>query len=93
MINVTYVGDIMIARKVTGDKNVPAGEISFQVDMTPPKPSTSLTVAKKNLPNIVLSDEAAKRWGTSELSRYQGHGQVAEEGFKNRQWMDGQLGK
>ena len=36
MINVTYVGDTLIAFKVTGDKNVPRGEITFQADLTPP---------------------------------------------------------
>jgi len=91
MINVTYVGDIMIARKVTGDKNVPSGEVSFQIDMSPPQSNPSLKPAKKPLANIKLSKEAGKRWGTSQISRYQGLGQVAEEGFINHQWMDGQL--
>jgi len=89
MVNVTYVGDTMIARKVTGDKNVPAGEISFQVDLSPH--GKSYKAIKKALSNIVLSKEATKRWGTSQLSRYQGLGQVAEEGFENHQWMDGQM--
>ena len=35
MINVTYHGDLLIAYKVTGDKNVPRGEITFQVDLNP----------------------------------------------------------
>lgn len=91
MINVTYVGDILIARKVTGDKNVPSGEISFQIDMSPPPSNPALGSKRKSLPNIVLSEEAAKRWGTKQISRYQGLGQVAEEGFVNHQWMDGQL--
>jgi len=91
MINVTYVGDIMIARKVTGDKNVPIGEISFQIDMSPPPSNPSLPSTRKPLANIVLSKDAAKRWGTNQISRYQGLGQVAEEGFVNHQWMDGQM--
>jgi hypothetical protein len=35
MINVTYTGDVLTAYKVTGDRNVPRGEISFQVDLSP----------------------------------------------------------
>lgn len=35
MINVTYVGDQLIAYKVTGDKSVPRGEITFQADLNP----------------------------------------------------------
>jgi hypothetical protein len=92
MINVTYVGDTLIARKVTGDKNVPAGELTFQADLTPPKFTTDLSKNQKEvLPNIALSENAAKKWGTSELKRSSGLGQVAEEGFVGSQWMDGQL--
>jgi len=94
MINITYVGDIMIAKKVSGDKNVPTGEITFQLDMSPPLSDSSLRSlrsTRKPLENIVLSIEAAKRWGTSQITRYLGLGQVAEEGFVNNQWVDGQL--
>lgn len=94
MINITYVGDIMIAKKVTGDNNVPAGEITFQLDMSPALSDSSLRSlrpTRKPLENIILSEEAAKRWGTSQITRYQGLGQVAEEGFTNSQWVDGQL--
>ena len=35
MINITYVCDILIATKITGDDNIPAGEIMFQVDFSP----------------------------------------------------------
>lgn len=38
MINVTYSGDRLVAYKVTGDKNIPRGEITFTVDLAPPSP-------------------------------------------------------
>lgn len=98
MINVTYVGDTLIARKVTGDKNVPAGEITFQVDFSPTRHSTAISGIKdppphpkEVLPNIVLSEEAAKRWENKELQRFHGVGHVAEEGFQNSQWFEGQM--
>jgi hypothetical protein len=39
MINVTYVGDRLIAYKVTGDRNIPRGEITFTADLAvvPPR--------------------------------------------------------
>lgn len=98
LINITYVGDVLIATKVTGDKNVPRGEISFQVDLDPLKASIATPFqdyekehGMKTLKPIKLTETAARKWGTSQLPRYAGLGQVAESGFYNRQWMDGQL--
>jgi Cyclin D1 binding domain len=92
MINVTYAGDTLIAFKVTGDKNVPRGEITFQADLTPFGTKSSDRNAKtEHLAPILLTEKAAKKWGTSQLPRYHGRGRVAEEGFQNAQWMEGQL--
>lgn len=84
LINITYIGDTLIATKVTGDQNVPRGELTFQANLSPLRSSQTLQP-------IVLTEKAAKKWGTTKLPRYQGLGQVAEEGFRNHQWMDGQL--
>lgn len=98
MINVTYVGDTLIAFKVTGDKNVPRGEITFQADLSPNavrKLRDGQTGAKdtqqRSLEPIMLTEKAASKWGTRQLPRYRGLGQVAESGFQNNRWMDGQL--
>lgn len=84
MINVTYSGDTLIAYKVTGDRNVPKGEISFEVDLSPP---TDMGV----LEPIELGEQAAEQWGNRYLQRFAGEGQVASRGFKNPKWLDGQL--
>ena len=102
LINVTYVGDTMIATKVTGDQNVPRGEITFQANLNPLQylnraSQTSISsdartkTQMQSLQPIELTDKAAQKWGTRQLPRYVGLGQVAEEGFVNNQWMDGQL--
>jgi len=98
MINVTYVGDTLIAFKVTGDKNVPRGEITFQADLTPPAVRNfrggrrkSDEAQEKPLEPIMLTEKAASKWGTRQLPRYRGLGQVAETDFQNKKWMDGQL--
>ena len=83
MINVTYVGDTLIAYKLTGDKNVPKGEITFKADLSP---ETDVT-----LEPIELTSTASKQWGMKQLIRFPGKGQVASEGFRNNQWMEGQL--
>lgn len=91
MINVTYAGDTLIAYKVTGDKNVPRSEVTFQADLNPLKGQAGDSKDDQTLNPIMLTDKAAKKWGTSQLPRYHGLGRVAEEDFKNAQWMEGQL--
>jgi len=85
MVNVTYVGDKLIAMKVTGDNNVPKGEITFKADLSPN------TVGQEELTPIELSDVASRQWGQKHLSRFPGKGQVAAEGFTDNQYVDGQL--
>ena len=93
LINVTYAGDTLIAYKVTGDNNVPRGEITFQADLSPLKPKRigEEGQQKQPLQPIILTDKASQKWGTRELPRYSGLGQVAEEGFTQHRWMEGQL--
>lgn len=85
MINVTYVGDNLTAMKVTGDNNVPKGEITFKADLSP------TAVGQEGLGPIELSDVASKQWGQKHLNRFPGNGQVAAEGFTDKQYVDGQL--
>ena len=85
MINVTYTGDTLVAYKVTGDQNVPKGEVTFKADLSPE------ATEKSGLEPIELTSDASKQWGTSHLPRYPGEGQVAAEGFVNNQFVDGQL--
>lgn len=84
MVNISYVGDLLVAHKVTGNINVPKGEISFQVDLSPKSPIDVLEP-------IELNDESSLQWGQKFLQRFSGQGQVASSGFKHREWMDGQL--
>jgi len=84
MVNVTYVGDVLVANKVTGDRNVPKGEVSFTVDLSP-------NTNKGMLHPISLGREASKQWGCRHLQRFAGQGQVAAEGFTKSQFVDGQL--
>jgi hypothetical protein len=103
MVNITYVGDTLIARKLTGDQNVPRGEITFQADLSPLRYNKNQIQSESSheqgdqnqqreaLPPIELTENAARKWGTRQLPRYAGLGLVAEENFSNSQWMDGQV--
>jgi hypothetical protein len=85
MINVTYSGDNLVATKVTGDKNVPRGAISFTANLSP------LNQSSADLAPIELSEESANKWGMKKVSRFAGQGQIAKEGFSDSKFVDGQL--
>jgi len=82
LINVTYVGDTLIASKVTGDDNVPRGQVSFTVDLSP-KNDTALEPLKLTL------DQSSTT--ATNLPRFSGKGQVAKKGFVDHQFVDGQM--
>ena len=103
MINVTYSGDTLVATKVTGDRNVPKGEVSFTVNVSPQSLLSTVPTAGTSsshptvsdhppaLDPIELNPKAAQQWGKKYLPRHLGRGQVASENFTNAQWMEGQL--
>lgn len=104
MINVTYQGDVLMAEKVTGTKNVPRGQATFQVDLSPQGGVVGMIGSASTyhdrqqqqqqhqvLSPIELGDSAAKQWGCRYLPRFAGQGQVAAEGYHDSQWIDGQL--
>eukprot|EP00549_Striatella_unipunctata_P023116 CAMPEP_0118681350 /NCGR_PEP_ID=MMETSP0800-20121206/4887_1 /TAXON_ID=210618 ORGANISM="Striatella unipunctata, Strain CCMP2910" /NCGR_SAMPLE_ID=MMETSP0800 /ASSEMBLY_ACC=CAM_ASM_000638 /LENGTH=340 /DNA_ID=CAMNT_0006577631 /DNA_START=177 /DNA_END=1199 /DNA_ORIENTATION=- len=86
MINITYSDDVLIATKVTGDKNVPKGEMTFKVDL-----GLNLGNLDKEHKLVEMASSVSKQWGMKYLQIFEGKGQVAAEGFKHNQWIDGQL--
>lgn len=85
MINVTYSGDTLIARKVTGDKTVPRGEVTFTANLS------ARNQSNKDLKPIEMSSKSAVKWGMDKLTRYPGKGQVAKAGFVDAKEVEGQL--
>ena len=86
---IRYEGSTLVALKLTGDENVPKGEITFTADLSPQgllgavgrdefsHPAEKIrTVLEGHLDNIVA---------------IRGRGQVARPGFKSAQFVDGQL--
>jgi Cyclin D1 binding domain len=88
LINVTYAGDVLVAHKITGTKNVPKGEATFEVNLSP---AALYTSGEPPLEPIELGESAANQWGSKYLQRFAGRGQVAAEGYLDSQWVDGQL--
>ena len=82
LINVTYVGDTLLAAKVSGDENVPRGQVSFTADLAPKNESV--------LEPLRLSLDQSSSTATK-LPRFPGKGQVAKPGFVDHKFVDGQL--
>eukprot|EP00536_Pseudo-nitzschia_multiseries_P016720 jgi/Psemu1/222353/e_gw1.1210.10.1 len=96
MINVTYAGDTLVAHKVTsGTKHVPRGAETFRVDLSPQQrqqlAQQQPSEHQPELSPIELGESAARQWGCKYLQRFAGKGQVASEGYRDSQWMEGQL--
>jgi len=86
LVNITYSGDTLTATKVTGDRHVPRGEISFTANLQP-RTYNDPDV----LPPVELLNSAASQWGAKLLPRFVGKGHVADEGYKEVAWVEGQL--
>jgi hypothetical protein len=106
MINITYAdgGHTLVATKVTGDENVPRGEVTFTVDLAPPRAPTSYSgndaaaggpsaapASRGGLDPIELDADARRRWGRRYLPRHPGRGRVASADFADPKWMEGQM--
>jgi len=96
LINITYEGDTLIATKVTGNSNVPEGQITFTAELAPKvittsSNSTSLLPEVGRLPPIQLPEKTADIWEKKKLLRFPGEGQIAGEGFDESEWVMGQL--
>jgi hypothetical protein len=85
MINVTYVGDTLLATKATGDVNVPRGEISFSADFSPRNGTPKLEPLK------LFFDSTSPSASTAKLPRFAGKGQIAKPGFIDHKYVDGQI--
>eukprot|EP00216_Chloropicon_sp_CCMP2111_P000665 CAMPEP_0198240300 /NCGR_PEP_ID=MMETSP1446-20131203/5464_1 /TAXON_ID=1461542 ORGANISM="Unidentified sp, Strain CCMP2111" /NCGR_SAMPLE_ID=MMETSP1446 /ASSEMBLY_ACC=CAM_ASM_001112 /LENGTH=765 /DNA_ID=CAMNT_0043923019 /DNA_START=238 /DNA_END=2535 /DNA_ORIENTATION=- len=69
--------EYVVARKLTGDPNVPAGEVSFKARVGP---GAKLPIAQDGFPEEL-----------GILARYKGKGRMAKESFSDPVWVDGEL--
>lgn len=90
LVNVTYSGDNLIATKVTGDINVPRGQVSFNADLSPRVGQNATTKAMVSLPLHSVTATKGKL-SSATVERFPGKGQVAKPGFVDKKFVTGQL--
>lgn len=83
LVNITYVGDTLVATKATGDINVPRGEVTFTANLAP----RNDTVIEPQPQKASFDPQSS----TQHLPRYPGKGQIAKAGFVNSKYVEGQM--
>ena len=78
MINVTYVGDNLIATAVAGSGNIPKGEIFLKADLS----------YINALDPIRVSGTIAEKWGKEKLTLYPGKAQSSRTSSESK-WASG----
>eukprot|EP00980_Cylindrotheca_fusiformis_P020456 scaffold7504_cov97-Cylindrotheca_fusiformis.AAC.9 len=79
LVNITYVGDTLVATKVTGDRNVPRGEITFTVNLQQSSALASFQFSS--------NDQS----GNADGRQFPGRGQVSRKDFKDHRFVAGQM--
>ena len=86
---VRYEGSTLVAVKLTGDENVPKGEITFTADLSPDGLLGPVGADEVNHPaekiRMVLEGHLEN------IVAIKGQGQVAKPGFKSPQFVEGQM--
>jgi len=89
-IEISYEGNELTAIKKTGDgRSIPVGEVTFRADLSPSCYSSE--ASSECLLPMVLPDEIVSRWHNKKLARFPGEGQVANDGFIDSEWVQGDL--
>ena len=95
-MNITYVGDTLVATKITGDDTVPRGEISFSANLSPPPLNT--TEAEAPASSAKSSSSSLSSPSTPEHtileskygeSIFPGLGQLSRPNYRDSEYISG----
>ena len=86
-MNLTYVGDTIVATKVTGDDTVPRGEVSFTANLSPPPINATDAEDEEASPAAAEANTILQtKYGES---IFPGEGQLAKKEFKDAKFIAG----
>ncbi|KAM7445382.1 F-box only protein 31 [Porites harrisoni] len=88
LVMISFTDQKMIGTKITGDPNVPGGEVTFDVDLTKPLPDEA--AANSGEPKTFSLPQGYEARYTDFPSHYKARfhsvGQIASHGFVSPQW-------
>mmetsp|Transcript_9608 Transcript_9608/g.23846 ORF Transcript_9608/g.23846 Transcript_9608/m.23846 type:complete len:311 (+) Transcript_9608:201-1133(+) len=96
LVRIHYEGDTLYATKVTGDLHVPAGEVTFQADLSQPFDQIGRVGANAleeasgvRVEVVSLSSDGSQE--QREVEQFQGEGRIAAVNFQHAHFVPGQL--
>ncbi|CAK9234836.1 unnamed protein product [Sphagnum troendelagicum] len=86
IVTVSYTKDNIVATKILGDPNVPAGEVTFRAMLSTETSEVPLAL------QVVLASLTTGTHDMNQLEKvYQGFGHIANHNFSNPRWVPGHL--